>query len=46
MFKDRDKGKKYIHSLLRMDIRGAFAKPDWKDVLWVQLVILPYTIFM
>jgi DnaJ family protein C protein 25 len=30
----------------KMDIRGAFAKPDWKDVLWVQLVILPYTIFI
>jgi len=29
----------------RMDIRGAYAKPDWKDMLWIQLVILPYTIF-
>jgi len=29
----------------KMDIRGAYAKPTWKDVLWVQLVLLPYTIF-
>ena len=26
-----------------MDIRGGYAKPDWKQILWVQLIILPYT---
>jgi len=29
----------------KMDIRGAYAKPTWKNVLWVQLVLLPYTLF-
>lgn len=28
----------------KMDIKGAYAKPKISDVLWVQLVILPYTI--
>jgi len=28
-----------------MDIRGGYAKPSIQDILWVQLVILPYTIF-
>ncbi|CAG0924288.1 unnamed protein product, partial [Notodromas monacha] len=28
----------------KMDIRGGYAKPTWKDVLIVQLVLLPYTI--
>lgn len=27
-----------------MDIRGGYAKPRVTDVLWVQLVVLPYTI--
>ena len=27
----------------KMDIRGGYAKPNWTDVLWVQLVLLPYT---
>ncbi|KAJ0183103.1 hypothetical protein K1T71_001079 [Dendrolimus kikuchii] len=27
-----------------MDIRGAYAKPIIIDILWVQLIILPYTI--
>ena len=26
-----------------MDIRGGYAKPNWTDILWVQLVLLPYT---
>ena len=29
----------------KMDIKGGYAKPHWSDVLWVQLVILPYTIY-
>lgn len=28
-----------------MDIRGAYSKPSWKDVLWVQLFYLPIIIF-
>ncbi|XP_068617271.1 dnaJ homolog subfamily C member 25 homolog [Battus philenor] len=27
-----------------LDIRGAYAKPEIADILWVQLIILPYTI--
>ena len=26
-----------------MDIRGGYAKPNWKDILWVQLFLLPVT---
>ena len=29
----------------KMDIKGGYARPNWSDVLWVQLVILPYTLF-
>lgn len=28
----------------KMDIKGAYAKPKFTDVLWIQLIILPYTI--
>lgn len=28
----------------KMDIKGAYAKPKITDVLWVQLIILPYTV--
>ncbi|XP_058128074.1 dnaJ homolog subfamily C member 25 homolog [Anopheles ziemanni] len=27
-----------------MDIQGAYAKPEIKDILWIQLFLLPYTI--
>ncbi|XP_022124565.1 dnaJ homolog subfamily C member 25 homolog [Pieris rapae] len=27
-----------------MDIKGAYAKPEIKDILWIQLIMLPYTI--
>lgn len=27
-----------------MDIKGAYAKPEITDILWIQLIILPYTI--
>lgn len=27
-----------------MDIKGAYAKPEIVDILWVQIIILPYTI--
>jgi DnaJ homolog subfamily C member 25 len=29
----------------KMDIQGAYAKPEIRDILWVQLLISPYTIF-
>lgn len=28
----------------KMDIKGAYAKPTIMDILWIQLIILPYTI--
>ncbi|XP_066152631.1 dnaJ homolog subfamily C member 25 homolog [Euwallacea fornicatus] len=28
----------------KMDIKGAYAKPKVADVIWIQLIILPYTI--
>lgn len=28
----------------KMDIKGAYAKPKITDVLWVQLIVLPYTL--
>ncbi|CAB3375741.1 Hypothetical predicted protein [Cloeon dipterum] len=36
-----------IRSVLEsnMDIRGGYAKPGVMDILWVQLIILPYTIW-
>lgn len=30
----------------KMDIRGGYAKPKVTDILWIQLVLLPYTICM
>lgn len=27
-----------------MDIKGAYAKPEIVDILWIQIIILPYTI--
>lgn len=30
----------------KMDIKGAYAKPVWTDIIWVQLIISPYTIVM
>jgi DnaJ family protein C protein 25 len=29
----------------KMDIKGGYAKPHWTDVLWVQLAILPLTVY-
>lgn len=28
----------------KMDIKGAYAKPTWTDILWVQIIIFPYTL--
>ncbi|XP_055845084.1 dnaJ homolog subfamily C member 25 homolog [Episyrphus balteatus] len=29
----------------KMDVKGGYAKPSFMDLLWIQLLILPYTIF-
>lgn len=29
----------------KMDIKGGYAKPHWSDLLWIQLVILPLTLY-
>lgn len=28
----------------KMDVKGGYAKPSFSDLIWVQLIILPYTI--
>lgn len=28
----------------KMDIRGAYSKPTYRDILWIQLLIFPYTL--
>jgi len=37
--------EKILRSVIeeKMDIQGGYAKPSYRDVLWVQLVFLPYT---
>lgn len=30
----------------KMDVKGGYAKPSIRDVLWVQLIIFPYTLVM
>ncbi|KAL7637178.1 UNVERIFIED_CONTAM: hypothetical protein RMT77_011890 [Armadillidium vulgare] len=39
--------EKIIRSIIesKMDIRGVYAKPTYKDILWVQLFLLPYWLF-
>lgn len=29
-----------------MCCRGGYSKPHWSDVLWIQILIAPYTLFM
>jgi len=29
----------------KMDIKGGYAKPHWSDLLWIQLMILPLTLY-
>lgn len=47
--KTKDEIKEEEDSIIRsivadkMDIRGGYAKPNWKDILWIQLLILPLT---
>lgn len=48
-FKSKEQIKEEEESILRkiieekMDIRGAYSKPSYRDLLWVQLVFLPYS---
>ncbi|RZB40040.1 hypothetical protein BDFB_005348 [Asbolus verrucosus] len=50
MNKGRSKMPKGIDQIIKkviedkMDIKGAYAKPTIADILWVQLIISPYTI--
>lgn len=50
-FKSKEEIKEEEEGVIRkiiedkMDIRGGYAKPHWSDILWVQLVILPVTIY-
>lgn len=30
----------------KMDIKGAYAKPQIKDILWIQIIIFPYTLLI
>jgi len=29
----------------KMDIRGGYQKPEYTDVLWMQIILLPYYLF-
>lgn len=42
----KEEQEKKIRQIIedKMDIKGAYAKPKISDILWVQLIILPYTI--
>lgn len=42
----REEMEKLIRKIIeeKMDIKGAYAKPEIRDILWVQLLISPYTI--
>lgn len=50
-FKSRDEIRLQEEAVLRkiieekMDIKGAYSKPEWKDVLWVQLFVFPISFF-
>jgi len=43
--KEREEQEAVVRKVIeeKMDIRGGYAKPDWREVLWVQLVLLPWT---
>lgn len=48
--KSKSEQKKQLDDIIRkvieenMDIKGAYAKPSVYDILWVQLIVSPYTI--
>ena len=43
----REEEENVIRTIIanKMDIKGGYAPPHWSEVLWVQLVILPYTLY-
>lgn len=45
--KEKERQQQIIREVIKekMDIRGGYAKPDWKQILWVQIIILPYTVY-
>ncbi|XP_054162583.1 dnaJ homolog subfamily C member 25 homolog [Oppia nitens] len=51
-FRNKDDIKIEEENILRkiieekMDIKGGYQKPSYKNVLWIQLIFLPYTITM
>lgn len=44
----KEESEKNIRRVIEdnLDIQGAYAKPQITDILWVQIMLLPYTIFM
>merc|ERR1712112_451733 len=50
-FKSKEEIKEEEENVIRgiiadkMDIKGGYAKPHWTDVLWIQLIILPLTVY-
>lgn len=42
----KEETEKIIRKVIeeKMDIKGAYAKPSIRDILWIQLALLPYTI--
>lgn len=50
--KSKTEQKEELEAIIRkvieenMDIKGSYAKPDIKNVLWIQLLISPYTLVM
>lgn len=44
----KEKLEKMIRKVIKekMDIKGSYAEPKITDILWIQLIILPYTIVM
>lgn len=46
--KEKEEKEKIIRKVIeeKMDIRGVYSKPDWKQILWFQIIILPYTIYL
>ena len=45
--KDKEEQEQVIRKVIeeKMDIRGGYAKPSWTDILWVQIIILPWTLY-
>ncbi|XP_055628386.1 dnaJ homolog subfamily C member 25 homolog [Toxorhynchites rutilus septentrionalis] len=43
----KEESEKNIRKIIEenLDIQGAYAKPQITDILWIQIIMLPYTIF-